>query len=95
MNNGNYRIAMPQNEPVYGYMPGSAEKAALKAELAKQASEVIEIPLIIGGKEVRTGNLQPVVMPHDHQHVLAHYHMAGEAELKMAMEAALAAKADW
>lgn len=95
MNNGNYRIAMPQNEPVYGYMPGSAEKAALKAELAKQASEVIEIPLIIGGKEVRTGNLQPVVMPHDHQHVLAHYHMAGEAELKMAMEAALAAKAEW
>lgn len=95
MNNGNYRIAMPQNEPVLGYMPGSDEKAALKAELTKQAAEVIEIPLIIGGKEVRTGNLTKVVMPHDHNHVLAHYHVAGEAELKMAIDAALAAKAEW
>ncbi len=95
MNNGYYKIAMPANEPGLGYLPGSAERAALKAELAAQSSNVIEIPLIIGGQEVRTGKLMDLVMPHDHHHVLARYHMAGEKELKMAVDAALGAKAEW
>ncbi len=95
MNNGNYRIAMPANEPVYGYMPGSAERVALEAELARQSDLVVEIPLIIGGKEVRTGVIKEVVMPHDHAHVLARYHMAGEKELKDAIAAALEAKKEW
>ena len=78
LNNAIFKIPMPFNEPVKEYAPGSAERAQLKAALAEIAGKKIEIPLIIGGKEVRTGNLGQVVMPHDHQHVLAEYHQAGE-----------------
>ena len=85
MNNGTYKLAMPANEPVLGYMPGSPERLALTRELEKQSAEIIEIPLIIGGKEVRTGVTKDIVMPHDHQHVIARYHMAGEKELKDAL----------
>ncbi|MBR2263257.1 MAG: 1-pyrroline-5-carboxylate dehydrogenase, partial [Firmicutes bacterium] len=95
MNNGTYKLAMPANEPVLGYMPGSPERLALTRELEKQSAEIIEIPLIIGGKEVRTGVTKDIVMPHDHQHVIARYHMAGEKELKDAIAAALEAKKAW
>ncbi len=83
------------NEPVLSYAPGSAEKASLKAELEKQSAEVIQIPLIIGGKEVYTEKKGKVVMPHDYGHVLAEYSLAGEKELKMAVDAAMEAKAEW
>ncbi len=95
MNNGTYKLAMPANEPVLGYMPGSPERLALTAELEKQSAQIVEIPLIIGGKEVRTGITKDIVMPHDHQHVIARYHMAGEKELKDAIAAALEAKKAW
>lgn len=68
---------------------------ALDAELQRQSQTEIEIPLIIGGKEVRTGNMGTVVMPHNHKHVLARYHKAGEKEIKMAIEAALQAHKQW
>ena len=55
----------------------------------------LEIPLIIGGKEVKTGNMGKVVMPHDHQHVLATYHKAGKAEVQQAIDAAVAAQSMW
>ncbi len=95
LNNAIFKIPTPFNEPVYEYAPGSAERAKLKAALDDIASKRIEIPLIIGGKEVRTGKLGQAVMPHDHQHILADYHQAGENEINQAIEAAMAAKPQW
>ncbi|MCP4044371.1 MAG: L-glutamate gamma-semialdehyde dehydrogenase [Gammaproteobacteria bacterium] len=95
LNNAIFKVPMPFNEPVYEFAPGSTERAKLKAALADIAGKEIEIPLIIGGKELRTGNLGEVVMPHDHQHVLAKYHQAGEKEIEQAIEAAMAAKPAW
>ena len=92
LNNAVIKVPFPQNEPVYSYAPGTPERAKLKAALEELQAKKIEIPLIIGGKEVRTGKLAKVVMPHDHQHVLAECHLAGEAEVQMAIEAAMAAK---
>ncbi|HPR17947.1 MAG TPA: L-glutamate gamma-semialdehyde dehydrogenase [Candidatus Cloacimonadota bacterium] len=86
---------VPQNEPLYGYAPGSAERAALKKELDRLANLNLEIPLIIGGKEVRTGNFGYCIEPHNHQHVLAKFHKAGKKEVEMAIEASQKAKADW
>ena len=95
LNNAIFKVPMPFNEPVYNYAPGSPERVQLKAALDDIAGKKIEIPLIIGGKEVRTGKLGKVVMPHDHQHVLAEYHQAGEKEIELAIEAAMAAKEEW
>ena len=95
MPNAYFTINRPENDPFLGYLPGSPERAALKEELAKQASQVVRIPLIIGGREVWTDNTISVTMPHDHQHVIAECCMAGEKELKMAIDAALAAKDAW
>lgn len=95
MKNAIFNIELPKNEPIYSYAPGTPERAALKAELERQSNTIVEIPIIIGGKEIKTGNIKESVMPHDHQHVLARYHVAGEAELKLAIEAALDAKSDW
>ena len=95
MSNAYFTIAKPANDPFLGYLPGSPERAALKEELARQASEVVKIPLIIGGKEVWTDETIPVTMPHDHQHVIAQCCMAGEKELKAAVDAALAARDAW
>jgi 1-pyrroline-5-carboxylate dehydrogenase len=95
MSNAIFSLPESHNEPILPYAPGSKERALLKAELERQYRQEIEIPLIIGGKEVRTGNLQKAVCPHDHQHVLAHYHEAGEAEVHLAIAAAMAAKKDW
>ena len=88
MDNAIFRFPKPINEPVKSYAPGSSEKAALKKTLAELSNEEWDIPLIIGGKEVRTGNTGKVVMPHDHHHVLATYHKAGEKEVQMAIDAA-------
>ncbi len=95
MSNAYFRIPKPYNEPIHSYLPGSQERAALKAELKKQSEQIVTIPLIIAGKEVYTDNFGEVVMPHDHAHVLARYCIAGEKELKMAIDAALAAKEGW
>lgn len=95
MNNALYNFERPKNEPVLSYAPGSPERLCLKDELDRQMAQVVDIPLVIGGKEIRTGKTQKVVMPHDHQHVLGHCHLAGEAEVKMAIDAALAAREIW
>ena len=95
MSNAFFFMEQPKNEPVKGYLPGSAERASLKAELSRQAAREVEIPLIIGGAEIKTGKFGTILMPHDHRHVLASYHNAGEAELKTAINAAGAAKAAW
>src|SRR5262245_758196 len=92
---GARRVPTPVNEPNLGYLSGSPERAALKARLKEMASERIDIPLIIGGKEVRTGNRAQSVMPHDHAHVLADFHLAGAAEVQLAIAAAAAARREW
>ncbi len=95
MNNAYFTIPQPYNEPVHSYLPGSAERASLKAELSRQAAAVVDIPLVIGGKEIRTGAVMEVRVPHDHRHVLARFCLAGETELKAAVAAAAEAKAAW
>lgn len=90
-----FHLRQPANEPYLSYAPGTPEREALQAELKRLKAETIEIPAIIGGKEVRTGRMYKVVCPHDHQHVLANAHLCGEAEVKMAIEAASKAKAAW
>ena len=77
-NNATINIPVPVNEPQFSYAPGSPERVKLKAELARLKAQRIEIPLIIGGQEVRTGRTIEVVQPHDHGHVLAICHLAGE-----------------
>jgi 1-pyrroline-5-carboxylate dehydrogenase len=93
--NGNRRVPAPVNEQVKSYAPGSAERAALKERLAQMAGERVDIPLIIGGKEIRTGDLAQSVMPHNHAHVLADYHRATASNIDAAVEAARAASREW
>jgi len=95
MNNAIFNMERPVNEHTMDYAPGCKERKGLNAELAHMSNEVIDIPLIIDGKEVMTGNTGMVVMPHDHHHVLATYHMAGEKEVKMAIDAAQKAHREW
>lgn len=95
MFNSIFVMERPKNEPILSYAPGTKEKEELKERLSELSSKEIEIPLIIGGKEIRTGNLGKCIMPHDHNHILAHYHMAGEEEIKMAIDAAMKAKEEW
>ncbi len=95
MNDAIVDVPHPVNEPVLGYGPGSPEKAALKRELARIAGEELEIPCIIGGERVTTGRFEPVVMPHDHHHLLGRAHMAGPAEAARAVTAAAEAKREW
>jgi 1-pyrroline-5-carboxylate dehydrogenase len=90
-----YRVPIPVNEPIYPYAPGTNERKALKDKLAAMSAEQIEIPLIIGGKEVRTGDTATQVMPHKHSHVLATWHKAGPKEVEQAVKAAIEAHREW
>jgi len=89
------QVPDPMNEPVRGYGPGSPEKNSLKAKVGEMRGREIEIPLIIGGKEIRTGVTAQAVCPHDHAHVLATYHQAGPKEIEQAVAAARSAAKDW
>ncbi|MGH9458140.1 MAG: L-glutamate gamma-semialdehyde dehydrogenase [Thermoanaerobaculia bacterium] len=95
MPNGVIRIPKPVNEPVRAYAPGSPEKKSIKKRLSEMLGETIEIPLIIGGKEVRTGKTAAAVCPFDHGHVLATYHQAGAKEVEQAIAASREAWATW
>jgi 1-pyrroline-5-carboxylate dehydrogenase len=95
VSNASFEVPVPKNEPVRPYEPGSATRKSLKAELARMAGEVVEIPMIIGGKEVRNGNTAKAVMPHDHKHVLATFHQGDAAAVDAAAKAAKAAEKDW
>ena len=90
-----YRIPVPINDPVRNYEPGSSDRQALKSRLAEMSAEKIEIPLLIGGKEVRTGDTGTQVMPHRHGHVLATWHKAGPKEVEQAVKAAADAGREW
>ncbi|TEU08930.1 MAG: L-glutamate gamma-semialdehyde dehydrogenase, partial [Candidatus Aminicenantes bacterium] len=89
------KVPTPFNEPVYSYAPGSREKKDLKAHLEKMLNEKIEIPLIIGSKEILSGNMADCRCPHDHNHILAQYHKAGPPELDKAVKEAQRAWKDW
>jgi 1-pyrroline-5-carboxylate dehydrogenase len=95
MNNAIFGFREPKNETVKAYAPNSEERRLLKEEIERQANMQVEIPLIIGGKEIRTGKIGKVVMPTDHNHVLATYHQCTEKEVNMAIEAAMQAKEAW
>src|SRR5476651_1187375 len=92
--NGRRRVPAPVNEPIKSYAPGSPERASLKARLKTMAAETVEMPLFIGGKEIRTGDTGTSVMPHDHKHVLGTYHKATEKHVVQAIEATAAARAE-
>src|SRR5581483_6337533 len=93
--NGPRRAPAPGNKPSKNYAPGSPERASLKSRLKEMAGEKVDIPLFIGGKEVKTGNCGKAVMPHDHRHVLGEYQKASEQHVLQAVEAARAARAEW
>src|SRR5262245_16242283 len=92
---GNRRVPPPVNEPVRGYAPGSPERAELKARLKSMAAERIEIPLVIGGREVRSKDTAQAVMPHDHRHVTADWHKASREHVEKAIAAARDAHEEW
>jgi 1-pyrroline-5-carboxylate dehydrogenase len=93
--NGRRTVPIPVNEPPASYAVGSPERVVIKARLASMADERIDVPIIIGGREIRTGRTTNAVMPHAHRHVLGDTHQAGEAEIQQAIDASLAARHDW
>lgn len=95
MNNSIYVFPKPQNEPVLGYAPGSAERKEIRKALDELYNTVTEIPVIIGGKEVKTKEVGEVIMPTEKKHVLARYHKVGEKEVRAAIDAAMKAHKEW
>jgi 1-pyrroline-5-carboxylate dehydrogenase len=93
--NAYFQVPEPDNEPILSYAPGSQEKVALKQRMMELQNQEIEIPLIIGGKEVKTGQTAEIRSPHNHELKLGMYHKAGAKEVEMAVEAALKARKDW
>ena len=89
------RVPTPTNEPNLAYLPGSPERAQLKARLAQMSHERVDIPIVIGGREIRTDRVESTVMPHDHRHVLAQWHVADASHVADAIEAASRAHAEW
>ncbi|MBV8257422.1 MAG: aldehyde dehydrogenase family protein, partial [Actinobacteria bacterium] len=92
---GIFRVPEPVNEPVLGYEPGSPEREQLRRRLDELQGERFDLPLVIGGEEVRTGDTFEAVMPHRRSHVLASVHKGGAAEVERAIEAAAEAWEDW
>lgn len=95
MTHGVFQTPEPLNEPVRDYAPGSSERTSIKARLASMASETVEVPIIVGGKEIRSGRVAEMTMPHDKARVLGTYHKAGAEEVNAAIEAATEARAEW
>jgi len=95
MANGVFTVPDPKNEPVLTYAPGTPEKQALKTRLAELSRQLLDIPIVIGGKEVRTGRVAEIRVPHDHGPLLGHFHQAGAPEVQAAIDAAQAARRDW
>lgn len=95
MNNTIFSFPKPQNEPVLGYKPGSAERKEIRKALEELYNQVTDIPAIIGGKEIRTAETGTVVMPTENHHVLAKYYKVGEKEVQMAIDAAMQAHDEW
>ena len=95
MANAIFKIPLPPNEPFKSYTPGTPEREALKKQLDTMVQQTIDIPIIIGGKEIRTGDTDKCVCPHDHKTVLGNYHKVGEKEVTMAINSAMEAHKVW
>lgn len=95
MSNGFYKVPIAVNEPVLNYAPGSAEKLTLKAALKKLKSETADLPMIIGGKEIRTGKTAEMRPPHEIKHLLGTYHKGEAIHINNAIDASLKAKHNW
>ncbi len=95
MSNAFFQVPAVINEPVKSYRPGSPERTELQAMLAKMRAEVLDVPMVIGGQEVRTGKTQRLAPPHDHQHTLGHFHEGNAGHVTSAIDAALAARPTW
>ena len=95
MANGFFKVPFPKNEPVLNYTPGSPERAALHKELAEARDRVLDIPMYIGGEEIRSGNTVALSPPHDHAHILGHFHEGDRGHVEQAVEAALSARELW
>ena len=95
MSNAILSMPVPKNEPIQGYGPGSPEKARLKAALAELSSKELDIPVVVNGEEIRTGNTGKCVMPHNHGHLLGQFHQAGTKEVEAAIEGALKVRKEW
>lgn len=95
MNLGYFAYPLPQNEPVLDYAPGSKERKELKDAISRLKEEKADIPMYIGGKELRTGNLAEIRPPHERGHLLGHYHVGDESHINQAIDAALAARESW
>jgi 1-pyrroline-5-carboxylate dehydrogenase len=92
---GRKRVPRPENDPNLTYAPGTPARAELKARLNQMAGETVDIPIIIGGKEIRTGTTEKVVMPHQHGHVLGQFHKATDQHVRQAADAAIRARKEW
>lgn len=90
-----FSVPVPKNEPIFSYVPGSTERKLLEQELQKLYDQQIEIPAIIGGKEIFSGSTENCICPHDHQHILGHYHKVGHSEISQAIAATNQVKKDW
>ena len=95
MPKGIYQLPPIKNEPVRSYAPGTAEREALKKKLEELNVGGLDLPMVIDGKEVRTGNLMDIRPPHNHRHLLGHYHQGNQTHVQMAIEASLKAKPAW
>ncbi len=93
--NSIFKIPEPINEPVMNYAPGSSERKELKARIAELRGQVVDIPLIIGGKEVRTGRTVDITIPHENKKVIGRFHKAGPKEVQLAVRAAAQARKTW
>ncbi len=93
--NGHFRVPPPRNEPPLGYRPGSPERADLRTRLGQLSAEELEIPVVAGGRELRTGRIGEIRAPHRHAQRLARFHEAGPAEVEAAIQAARAARREW
>ena len=95
MANAKFNLSLPSNEPIKSYVPGTPERKDIKAKLKELKARQVEIPIIIGGKEVKTGNLGECVLPHDHKTAVGTYHKAGEKEIQEAIETSLMVHRQW
>jgi 1-pyrroline-5-carboxylate dehydrogenase len=95
MSKGFYNVPVPKNEPVKSYLPNSPERKELREAVDSLRSQLVDIPMFIGGKEVRSDDIRPISPPHDHKHTIAHYHQGDKSHVDLAINAALAAKPAW
>lgn len=95
MSTGFFKVPVPTNEPILSYAPGTKERELLQAAIKEARSKELDIPMYIGSEEVRSGKTAKLTPPHDHQHILGHYHQGDKSHVEAAIKAALAARTAW